>query len=90
MDLDHLEKIENNMDRPIYIIIKYTTISEAQKKATAKYQKANKEKINELNRKSYQKRKEEDPTYLEKKRQKSKEYYQRKKQQQNSVKITEV
>jgi hypothetical protein len=59
-------------------IIKYSSYTDAQKKATTKYRLANKEKVNEKRKQYYQKRKE-DPNFLEYKRAKAREYYQTKK-----------
>ena len=61
------------------VIIKYSSYTPAQKRATQKYRQNNKEKVNEQRKKYYQARKEKDPDFLEYKRQKAKEYYQRKK-----------
>lgn len=61
------------------VIIKYSSYTEAQKRATKKYRQNNKEKVNEQRKKYYQERKEKDPSFLEYKRTKAKEYYQRKK-----------
>lgn len=59
--------------------IKYSSYTEAQKKATQKYRENNKEKVNEQRKKYYQNRKIKDPNFLEYKRLKAKEYYQKKK-----------
>ena len=59
--------------------IKYSSYTEAQKRATKKYRENNKEKVNEQRKKYYQNRKAKDPKFLEYKRQKAKEYYQKKK-----------
>jgi hypothetical protein len=60
--------------------IKYSSYTQAQKKATQKYRINNKSKVNEQRKKYYQDRKENDPNFLAYKRLKSKEYYQRKKE----------
>lgn len=56
-------------------IIKYSSYTEAQKRAIRKYRQNNKEKINEQRKKYYYERKANDPAFLEYKRQKAKEYY---------------
>ena len=61
------------------VIIKYSSYTPAQKRATQKYRQNNKEKVNEQRKKYYQSRKEKDPDFLKYKREKAKEYYQRKK-----------
>lgn len=61
-------------------IIKYSSYTPAQKRATQKYRENNKDKVNEQRKKYYQNRKERDPQFLEYKRAKAKEYYQLKKQ----------
>lgn len=68
---------ENNPDNNN---IKYSSYTEAQKRATQKYRSNNKDKVNEQRKKYYQQRKENDPEFLEYKRAKAREYYQRKKQ----------
>lgn len=62
----------------------YSTYSDAQKRATAKYRSNNKEKVNEQRKKYYQTRKASDPHFLEYKRTKAKEYYYRKKSSKES------
>ena len=74
------------------IVIKYSSYTPAQKRATQKYRQNNKEKVNEQRKKYYKARKEKDPEFLEYKRNKAKEYYQRKKTEneiKNDVVITE-
>lgn len=71
---------ENNPDNNN---IKYSSYTEAQKRATQKYRSNNKDKVNEQRKKYYQQRKENDPEFLEYKRAKAREYYQRKKQSSN-------
>jgi hypothetical protein len=61
------------------IVIKYSSYTEAQKKATKKYRENNKDKVNNQRKAYYQKRKEKDPQFLNYKRLKAKEYYQRNK-----------
>jgi hypothetical protein len=61
-------------------IIKYSSYTPAQKRATQKYRENNKDKVNEQRKKYYQKRKDRDPNFLEYKRAKAKEYYQLKKE----------
>lgn len=55
--------------------IRYSSYTEAQKRAIQKYRLNNKDKINEQRKKYYYERKVNDPTFLEYKRQKAKEYY---------------
>ena len=57
----------------------YSSYTEAQKRATAKYREANKEKVNAQRKKYYESRKEKDPDFLQYKRDKAKEYYLKKK-----------
>ena len=71
------------------VIIKYSSYTPAQKRATQKYRQNNKEKVNEQRKKYYQERKEKDPGFLEYKRTKAKEYYQRKKVQKEELKTPE-
>jgi hypothetical protein len=71
------------------VIIKYSSYTPAQKRATQKYRQNNKEKVNEQRKKYYQSRKEKDPEFLEYKRTKAKEYYQRKKAQKETEQIIE-
>jgi len=61
------------------VIIKYSSYTEAQKRATQKYRQNNKDKVNEQRKKYYKERKEKDPEFLKYKREKAKEYYQKKK-----------
>ena len=63
------------------VIVKYSSYTEAQKRATQKYRSNNKDKVNEQRKKYYLQRKESDPNFLEYKRAKAREYYQKKKQQ---------
>jgi hypothetical protein len=58
---------------------KYSSYTPAQKRASQLYRQKNKEKINEQRKKYYQKRKENDPSFLEYKRMKAKEYYEKNK-----------
>jgi hypothetical protein len=62
------------------IIVKYSSYTEAQKRATQKYRANNKDKVNEQRKKYYQYRKDSDPNFLQYKRAKAREYYQKKKQ----------
>ena len=57
----------------------YSSYTEAQKRATAKYREANKEKVNAQRKKYYESRKEKDPEFLQYKRDKAREYYLKKK-----------
>jgi len=68
------------MEQPIEQTIKYSSYTEAQKKATNKYRVANKDKINETRKAYYKKRKENDKEFIEYKRTKAREYYHKKKQ----------
>lgn len=61
------------------IVVKYSSYTDAQKKATKKYRSNNRDKVNEQRKKYYIERKLNDPTFLEYKRTKAKEYYIRKK-----------
>ena len=63
------------------VIVKYSSYTDAQKRATQKYRANNKDKVNEQRKKYYQQRKESDPNFLEYKRAKAREYYQKKKHQ---------
>ena len=58
------------------VIVKYSSYTEAQKRATQKYRSNNKDKVNEQRKKYYLQRKESDPNFLEYKRAKAREYYQ--------------
>ena len=60
-------------------IVKYSSYTPAQKKASQAYRLKNKDKINEQRKKYYLNRKESDPKFLEYKRTKAKEYYEKKK-----------
>ena len=61
-------------------VIRYSSYTEAQKRATKKYRENNKEKVNERRKLYYQQRKEKDPAFLEYKRTKAREYYHRKRE----------
>ena len=50
------------------VIVKYSSYTEAQKRATQKYRVENKEKVNEQRKLYYQKMKEKNPNFLEYKR----------------------
>jgi hypothetical protein len=67
-------------------LLKYSSYTEAQKKATTKYRNANKEKINEMRKAYYLKRKENDKEFIEYKRKKAREYYHKKKQEKEHLK----
>ena len=75
--------MEENKD----VIIKYSSYTEAQKRATKKYRENNKDKVNEQRKKYYQKRKEEDPNFLNYKREKAKEYYKKKKESKVDIPV---
>jgi hypothetical protein len=66
------------------ILVKYSSYTEAQKKATTKYRIENKEKVNNQRKKYYNDRKDKDPNFLIYKREKAKEYYLKKKTLKNS------
>lgn len=55
--------------------VKYSSYTEAQKKATQKYRIENKEKVNLQRKNYYIDRKEKDPSFLDYKRLKAREYY---------------
>ena len=59
--------------------VKYSSYTEAQKRATKKYRENNKERVNAQRKKYYEERKNRDPNFLLYKRQKAKEYYDKKK-----------
>ena len=61
------------------VIVKYSSYTEAQKRATQKYRVENKEKVNEQRKLYYQKMKEKNPNFLEYKRERAKMYYLKKK-----------
>tara|TARA_R110000868_G_scaffold377101_1_gene642379 strand:- start:139 stop:552 length:414 start_codon:yes stop_codon:yes gene_type:complete len=61
------------------VVVKYSSYTDAQRKATQKYRCNNREKVNEQRKKYYKVRKDADPSFLEYKRTKAREYYQRKK-----------
>jgi len=73
----------DNSDKEV--IIKYSSYTPAQKRATQKYRSNNKDKVNEQRKKYYQERKAKDENFLEYKRQKAREYYQRKKEANKPV-----
>ena len=66
-------------------IIKYSSYTPAQAKATRKYRESHKELVNEQRRKYYLERKERDPQFVEYKRIKAREYYARKMALKNAV-----
>ena len=57
------------------LAVKYSSYTEAQKKATQKYRIENKEKVNLQRKNYYIDRKEKDPSFLDYKRLKAREYY---------------
>jgi hypothetical protein len=59
--------------------VKYSSYTPAQKRASQLYRQNNKDKINAQRKRYYQKRKENDPNFLEYKRVKAREYYEKKK-----------
>ena len=59
--------------------VRYSSNTPAQRNANKKYRENNKERVNEQRRVYYQKKKEQDPTFLEIKRSKAREYYNKKK-----------
>ena len=64
------------------VLIKYSSYTQAQKKATQKYREKNKDKVNEQRKKYYQERKDKDPEFLTYKRMKAREYYRRRKERE--------
>lgn len=60
-------------------IIKYSSYTDSQKRATKKYRENNKDKVNEQRKKYYYDRKAKDPSFMLMKRNKAKEYYYKKK-----------
>ena len=62
------------------VVVKYSSYTEAQKRASKKYREKNKEKVLEQRKKYYEERKEKDAEFLEKKRAKAREYYLKKKE----------
>ena len=66
-------------EQPV-VVIKYSSYTEAQKKATKKYRETHKDLVNTQRRKYYMSRVTSDPTFIEYKRQKAREYYKRKKE----------
>ena len=66
------------------VVVKYSSYTDAQKRATQKYRSNNKDKVNEQRKQYYKQRKESDPNFLEYKRAKAREYYQKKKQLKNA------
>ena len=71
-----------NTDNKDNVIVKYSSYTEAQKKATQKYRNNNRDKVNEQRKKYYKERCENDPNFLLYKRAKAKEYYLRKKEKE--------
>lgn len=66
-------KNDDNTNEP-KIIVKYSSYTEAQKRAIYKYRSKNKKKIAQLHLK-YFREKNKDPEYMAKQRERSKEYY---------------
>lgn len=79
-----------NTDNKENVIVKYSSYTEAQKKATQKYRNNNRDKVNEQRKKYYKERCESDPNFLEYKRLKAKEYYLRKKTKVDFIDEPEV
>ena len=50
------------------VVVKYSSYTDAQRKATQKYRCNNREKVNEQRKKYYKVRKDADPSFLEYKR----------------------
>jgi hypothetical protein len=69
---------------PISGSVRYSSNTPAQRNANKKYRENNKERVNEQRRLYYQKKKEQDPTFLEIKRSKAREYYNKKKQDETA------
>lgn len=80
--------MENNNEQE-KVIIKYSSYTPAQKRATQRYRQNNKEKVNQQRKKYYEDRKERDPKFLEYKRAKAKEYYNKKKAERHEKKQDE-
>jgi hypothetical protein len=72
------------------VVVKYSSYTDAQKRATQKYRNNNRDKVNEQRKKYYKDRKESDPNFLEYKRLKAKEYYLRKKAKVDFIDEPEV
>jgi hypothetical protein len=68
-----------NKDTGDKVVVRYSSYTQAQRRATQKYRENNRDKVNLQRKKYYQERKEKDPDFLAYKRTKAKEYYQRKK-----------
>lgn len=77
--MEIIELIENEK-----VIIRYSSYTESQKRAIKKYRENNKEKINQLHKKYYDKQKS-NPDFLQKKRDQAKKYYLKKKEQKNNI-----
>lgn len=76
---------------PISGSVRYSSNTPAQRNANKKYRENNKERVNEQRRVYYQKKKEQDPTFLEIKRSKAREYYNKKKSDETTeIKIEEI
>ena len=73
------DKTQSDLEIKPEVIVKYSSYTEAQKRATQKYRVENKEKVNEQRKLYYQKMKEKNPNFLEYKREKAKMYYLKKK-----------
>jgi hypothetical protein len=74
---------------PISGSVRYSSNTPAQRNANKKYRENNKERVNEQRRVYYQKKKEQDPTFLEIKRSKAREYYNKKKSDETTETKTE-
>jgi len=76
---------------PITGSVRYSSNTPAQRNANRKYRENNKERVNEQRRIYYQKKKEQDPTFLELKRSKAREYYNKKKLDETTeTKVEEI
>jgi len=74
---------------PISGSVRYSSNTPAQRNANKKYRENNKERVNQQRRVYYQKKKEQDPTFLELKRSKAREYYNKKKLDETTETKTE-
>ena len=70
--------------------IKYSSYTDAQKRATLKYRANNKDKVNDQRKKYYNDKKESDPGFLEYKRTKAREYYKNKKAKESFIIIAPI
>jgi len=81
--MKEIETINNDGSKTIKI---YSTYTQAQKKATIKYRENNKDKVKDQRKLYYEKRKKNDPAFLEYKRAQAKHYYALKKASKKALK----